>query len=302
MFLPPYDIPMSLPVVNAVESIRLAVAEVRRAGDSIAFVPTMGALHEGHASLVRQAAAGSRSPFVVVSIFVNPTQFRPTEDYTRYPRTLEADSTLCEKAGAHLIFAPTVEAMYGTGSFAAGEQASSTFVEVPGLSDVLEGASRPGHFRGVATVVAKLFLLVQPDVAYFGQKDAQQLAVIRRMVSELHFPIKIVGCPTLRETDGLAMSSRNRYLTPEQRERCTVIYHTLSEAAERVREGERDTGKLQQLMAEMLDQTVGCERDYALVVDPLTFQPMKKIKGDALAVVAAKFGSTRLIDNMLLEL
>lgn len=291
---------MSLPIIDAVPSLRQSVLKARHTGRRIAFVPTMGALHEGHASLVRQAASEAEKPFVVVSIFVNPTQFRPTEDYSRYPRTLEADSQLCKAAGAHLIFAPTVEAMYGSGSFAAGEEANSTFVEVPRLSDILEGRSRPGHFRGVATVVAKLFLQVQPDVAYFGQKDAQQLAVIRRMVQELNFPIEIVGCPTLREADGLAMSSRNRYLTPEQRERSTVIFHTLSEVAERICEGERDAARLQKIMSSMLDETPGCERDYALIVDPQTFQPMQKIKGEALAVIAARFGTTRLIDNMLL--
>lgn len=292
---------MPIPIIDAVPLLRQSVQQARNTGRRIAFVPTMGALHEGHASLVREAVSEAENALVVVSIFVNPTQFRPTEDYSRYPRTLEADSQLCERAGAHLIFAPTVEAMYGSGSFSAGEAANSTFVEVPQLSEILEGNLRPGHFRGVATVVAKLFLQVQPDVAYFGQKDAQQLAVIRRMVSELNFPVEIVSCPTLRETDGLAMSSRNRYLSPEQRERSTVIYHTLREVAERVSYGECDTSRLQKIMSSMLDETPGCERDYALIVDPLSFQPMKKIQGEALAVIAARFGATRLIDNMLVR-
>ncbi|HMO37489.1 MAG TPA: pantoate--beta-alanine ligase, partial [Gemmatales bacterium] len=244
---------MAIALVETVKELRSRLAQARGEGRSIAFVPTMGALHAGHAKLVEQAAAGPGKPLVVVSIFVNPTQFRPEEDFQRYPRTLEADRALCEASGAHLIFAPTVETMYGRGSFSAGQSASSTFVEVPGLSEVLEGASRPGHFRGVATVVAKLFLLVQPDFAYFGQKDAQQLAVLRRMVRELHFPITLVGCPTVREPDGLAMSSRNRYLSPEQRAHSTVLYRALGRAAELVQAGERDCRKLEQAMTNMLD-------------------------------------------------
>jgi pantoate--beta-alanine ligase len=267
----------------------------------IAFVPTMGALHAGHASLVQQADQGNGHPYVIVSIFVNPTQFRPNEDYTRYPRTLEADRELCEAAGADLIFAPTVEEMYGSGSFAAGEQAGSTFVEVPGLSDILDGQSRPGHFRGVATVVTKLFLQVQPDVAYFGQKDAQQLAVIKRMVKELHFPITIVGCPTMREPDGLAMSSRNRYLTPEQRGNAVALYQALQTTAQAVRGGERSASKLQQAMKEKLTRTPGCELDYALIVDPETFQLIDTMSRPSLTLIAARFGSTRLIDNMMLD-
>jgi pantoate--beta-alanine ligase len=256
----------------------------------------MGALHEGHASLVRRAV--EPGVFVVVSIFVNPTQFRPNEDYQRYPRTLEHDHQLCQQAGADLIFAPTVEEMYGSRSYAAGESANSTFVEVPGFSEILEGASRPGHFRGVATVVAKLFHQVKPDIAYFGQKDAQQLAVLRRMVADLCMPIEIVGCPTLREHDGLAMSSRNRYLTPEQRANCIVIYQALNEARERVREGERDAAFLQVVMRGMLDDTPGCEPDYALIVNPETFLQLQSIDGPALALIAARFGTTRLIDNI----
>lgn len=288
----------ALVTITTVRELRQAVKQARQAGKTIAFVPTMGALHEGHASLIRRAV--SPHAYIVVSIFVNPTQFRPSEDFNRYPRTLEHDLQLCQQSGAHLIFAPTVEEMYGTHSFAAGEKASSSFVEVPGISDVLEGRSRPGHFRGVATVVAKLFHQVQPDVAYFGQKDAQQLAVIRRMVADLHIPVEIVACPTLREDDGLAMSSRNRYLSPEQRTQCTVIYHALSEARERVQEGERDAHFLEVLMKGMLQDTPGCEPDYAVIVDPETFVPKEKINGPALALIAARFGTTRLIDNLLL--
>ncbi|MFT3881445.1 MAG: pantoate--beta-alanine ligase [Gemmatales bacterium] len=284
--------------VTTVRELRHAVHQARQQGKTIRFVPTMGALHAGHGSLVREAVG--KDAFIIVSIFVNPSQFRPSEDYTRYPRTLEQDQKLCQEAGAHLIFAPTVEEMYGRASFAAGEMATSAFVEVPGISDVLEGLSRPGHFRGVATVVAKLFNQVQPDKAYFGQKDAQQLAVIRQMVRDLHMPIEIVGCPTRREDDGLAMSSRNRYLSTEERTHCTVIYHALCEAKERVQHGERDAELLQVIMKGMLDDTPGCYRDYALVVNPMNFQPLQSIDGEALAVIAARFGNTRLIDNMLL--
>lgn len=284
--------------VTTIRELRHAVKQARQQGKTIGFVPTMGALHAGHGSLIRQAAG--ECTFIVVSIFVNPSQFRPSEDFTRYPRTLEQDQKLCHQAGAHLIFAPTVEEMYGRASFAAGEIATSTFVEVPGLSDVLEGLSRPGHFRGVSTVVAKLFNQVQPDKAYFGQKDAQQLAVIQQMVRDLHMPIEIVGCPTRREDDGLAMSSRNRYLSPEERSHCTVIYHALCEAKERAQHGERDAELLRVTMQGMLDDAPGCIRDYALVVHPINFQPIQQIDGDALAVIAARFGNTRLIDNMLL--
>jgi len=282
--------------VTTVRELRHVVQQARLQGKTIGFVPTMGALHEGHGSLIRRAA--DECMFIVVSIFVNPTQFRPSEDFNRYPRTLEQDQKLCQQAGAHLIFAPTVEEMYGTASFAAGEVATSSFIDVPGISDILEGVSRPGHFRGVATVVAKLFHQVQPDRAFFGQKDAQQLAVIRQMVRDLHFPVEIVGCPTLREDDGLAMSSRNRYLTPEQRQHCTVIYHALSEVNDRVQDGERDADFLRVIMNGMLDETPGCNREYAEVVDTISFKALHQIEGDALVAIAARFGTTRLIDNM----
>jgi len=290
---------MPLPTITTVHELRRAIASARLRGKTIGFVPTMGALHKGHGSLIQKAA--SECTLVVVSIFVNPTQFRPNEDFTRYPRTLEHDQLLSAQAGAHLIFAPTVEEMYGTSSFAAGDAATSTFIEVPGLSDILEGASRPGHFRGVATVVAKLFNQVQPDKAYFGQKDAQQLAVIRQMVRDLHIPVDIVGCPTLREDDGLAMSSRNRYLTPEQRQHCTVLFRALSEVKERFQDGQRDAEFLRVIMQGLLDDTPGCVRDYAVIVDPITFKSLTHIEGEALALIAARFGSTRLIDNMLVS-
>lgn len=287
---------MTFSTVSTVNGLRVAIAQARKRGQHIAFVPTMGALHAGHASLIHRALG--RQHFVVVSIFVNPTQFRPQEDYSRYPRTLEQDQILCQSAGANLIFAPTVEEMYGQSSFAAGEPAVSTFIEVPGLSDVLEGASRPGHFRGVATVVAKLIHQVQPDTAYFGQKDAQQLAVIRRMVQDLQMPVQIMGCPTQREEDGLAMSSRNRFLNTEQRAHSAILFRTLCEIKDRVLVGERDAKVITDVMHQMLDATPGCERDYAVIVDPNTFQPIQRIHQHALALIAARFGQTRLIDNL----
>lgn len=289
---------MKTTIVSTVNELRQAVRHCRKQGHSIGFVPTMGALHAGHASLVTRSV--EECAFTVVSIFVNPTQFRPNEDYNKYPRTLEKDVELCRQAGAQLVFAPSVEEMYGKASFAAGENARSTFVEVPGISDILEGKSRPGHFRGVATIVNKLFNQVQPDKAFFGQKDAQQVAVIQAMVRELSMPVEIVVCPTTREEDGLAMSSRNRYLTAKQRENATVLYHALNEARERVIEGERDAELLQVIMAGMLDDTPGCEREYVIIVDPDTFQPLKRVETPSLALIAARFGETRLIDNMFL--
>jgi pantoate--beta-alanine ligase len=291
---------MSQPLltVSMVREVRGQVAAARRRGESIALVPTMGALHEGHASLIRRAAADS--PLVVVSIFVNPAQFGPAEDYRSYPRTLAEDQRICQENGAKLVYAPSVEEMYGRHAFAAGEAPRSCYVETPGLADVLEGDARPGHFRGVATVVLKLFNQVQPDTAYFGQKDAQQLAVIRRMVQDLDVPVEIVACPTVRAEDGLALSSRNSYLTPQQRQNSTALFRALKRAKELFDAGERDGQFLGLAMGEVLDETPGCQRDYALVVDPYTFQKLERIGGPALALVAAKFGKTRLIDNMML--
>jgi len=291
---------MSLPIVTTVRELRQFVSAARRQGHIVGLVPTMGALHEGHASLIRHAAAECGA--VAVSIFVNPTQFRPEEDYSRYPRSLASDEALADRSGAHLIFAPTVEEMYGPGVFGAGEQARSTFVEVPGLSDVFEGQSRPGHFRGVATVVLKLFLQALPDRAFFGQKDAQQLAVIRRMVLELNVPVGVVSCPTVREPDGLALSSRNAYLTPDQRRHAAALYQTLVDTLERVSQGERHAEVLRLRMAERIAATPGCVLDYAAIVDPTTFAPLDGIESNALALLAARFGSTRLIDNLEITL
>ena len=215
--------------LESVDDVRAAVARARDAGRVVGLVPTMGALHDGHVRLIERCRA--EAGLVVVSIFVNPTQFGPNEDFTRYPRTLEQDMARCRDAGADLIFAPTPATVYPGG-------AQSTFVEVPGLSDVLEGASRPGHFRGVATVVLKLFEIVRPDLAVFGQKDYQQQLVIRRMVADLHVPVRIVTEPTVREPDGLALSSRNRYLNPDERRAARVLHEALTRARRAVLEGE----------------------------------------------------------------
>jgi pantoate--beta-alanine ligase len=308
-----------LTTVATINELRQAVKSARGRKESIGLVPTMGALHEGHASLIRKAA--EECHFIVVSIFVNPMQFRPGEDYQRYPRTPEQDRELAERSGANLIFAPTVEEMYpavvpasspptltlphkegGKESKRNGKESAdiATYVEVPGLSDVFEGQARPGHFRGVATVVLKLFNQAQADRAYFGQKDAQQLAVVRQMVRDLNVPIEIVAYPTVREVDGLAMSSRNIYLSPDQRRHATALYRALTDAKERVQAGERDTLIVKAAMAEILDATPGCQREYAQVVNPSTFAVLEHIDGDALAVIAARFGATRLIDNMML--
>jgi pantoate--beta-alanine ligase len=289
---------MSIHTVTTVRELRQFVHLTHHQGKTIGLVPTMGALHEGHASLISRAAAECGT--VIVSVFVNPTQFRPEEDFTRYPRTLATDEALCARHGAHLIFAPSVEEMYGQGTFAAGQEALSTFVHVPGLSEMFEGQTRPGHFRGVATVVMKLFQQTRPDRAYFGQKDAQQLAVIRRMVRELDVPVEIIGCPTVRAEDGLALSSRNAYLTPEQRPHAAALYRALTDARHRAQDGERDAELLRALMAAMIDDTPGCKLDYAAVVDPLTFRPLERIDADALGLLAVYLGKTRLIDNLLL--
>lgn len=279
--------------VDTVAAVREAVGRARRAGLRVGFVPTMGALHEGHARLIERCRA--EAGFVAVSIFVNPTQFGPAEDLSRYPRTLEDDLRKCAGVGADLVFTPTEEVVYPRGR-------SATFVEVPGLSDVLEGASRPGHFRGVTTVVLALFEIVRPDFAVFGRKDYQQQLLIRRMVEDLHVPVEVLTEPTVREPDGLAMSSRNRYLRAEEREAATVLSRALRLAREAVAAGERDANRVRQI----LDRTISLERlaslDYAEVVDADTLEPLRTIDParPAVALVAARVGSTRLIDNTCL--
>jgi pantoate--beta-alanine ligase len=278
---------MTPPVVTTVAELRAAVAAGRAAG-RVGFVPTMGALHAGHAQLVRTAA--KLCPFTVVSAFVNPTQFGPTEDFHKYPRTLDADRTVCGDAGADLIFAPSAAEVYPPGTAA--------FVEVPGVSDGLEGSARPGHFRGVATVVLKLFNMVQPDLAVFGAKDAQQVRVVRAMVRDLNVPVEIVVEPTVREADGLAMSSRNRYLNPTDRAAAPGIYRALQAIRARALAGEWDVARLESALAAELAAIPGARLDYARIVDDATLRPLTRLDRPALAVVALFLGSTRLIDNV----
>lgn len=280
---------MLTPIVSTIAEAREEVADARRLGMSIALVPTMGALHEGHAALIR--AAGRPSSFVVVSVFVNPTQFGPKEDYGKYPRTLEADQRVCAAAGANLIFAPPVEEMYPDGS--------ATFVEVTGLQDTLCGPSRPGHFRGVCTVVLKLLNIVGPDVAYFGAKDYQQSVIVRRMVRDLNVPVDIRVMPTVREPDGLAMSSRNRYLSPEQRAAAPAIYRALKTVRTRAA-SEKDVAALEASLNAELSAVPGARVDYARIVDAENLQPLARLDRPAVAAVAVFLGDTRLIDNITL--
>jgi pantoate--beta-alanine ligase len=279
---------MTPPVVTEVDSLRDCLASQRR---PIGLVPTMGALHRGHTSLMDLARTGNS--FVVASIFVNPTQFGPSEDLSRYPRTLEHDLELCGRAGVDLVFAPTPEVMYPANY--------RTFVEVTELTDGLCGASRPGHFRGVATVVLKLFNLVHPDRAYFGQKDAQQVRIIQQMVRDLDVPVEIVVGPTVREPDGLALSSRNQYLDADQRRHATVLYRALCAVKARVEAGERDVDSLRCGMIDLVGATPGAVLDYAELVDADSLRSMSRVTGTVLAAVAVRFGGTRLIDNVLIH-
>ena len=274
-------------VVSTEPPLRQAVAAARCAGQTIGFVPTMGALHAGHVSLIDAARAADG--FVVVSLFVNPTQFGPKEDFSRYPRPLERDLELCAGAGVDLVFTPDAATMYPPGF--------RTSIEVEELADVLDGASRPGHFRGVATVVLKLFNLVQPDSAYFGQKDAQQVRILQQMVRDLDVPVEVVVRPTVREPDGLALSSRNQYLDANQRREATALNRALAEAEAAVRAGERDAARLERTMAERIAATPGAALDYAVAVDADTLKPVTPLKRTILLALAVKFGATRLIDN-----
>jgi pantoate--beta-alanine ligase len=280
-------------LVESVPEVRRAVAAARPAGKRIGLVPTMGALHDGHVRLITDCAAVAG--FVVVSIFVNPTQFGPGEDFERYPRPLAADLARCQAAGASLVFAPPAIAVYPNGP-------RSTFVEVPGLSDVLEGASRPGHFRGVATVVLKLFEIVQPDLAIFGQKDYQQQLLIRRMVEDLHVPVEVLTRPIIREPDGLALSSRNRYLNAQERQAATVLYRALQQAIRAAAGGERRADRVRQILRETIESEELVRIDYAEVADADTLAPLDNLDSgrQAVALVAARVGTTRLIDNAIL--
>jgi len=270
--------------------MRAASRAARRAGKRLGFVPTMGALHEGHLSLVRAARAAC--DVVASSIFVNPTQFGPNEDLEKYPRSFERDRELLEREGVELLFAPTVEEMYPAGAI--------TWVTVEGLSSKLDGRSRPGHFRGVTTVVAKLFHIVEPDAAFFGQKDAAQLAIIRRMVRDLNLPVEIVACPIVREPDGLAMSSRNAYLDPQQRQQALALHRSLEHVRRLVGAGELSAAKLVAAGCAEFAAESAVRVDYFEIVNPDTLDPVADVSDGALVAVAAFVGTTRLIDNILL--
>jgi pantoate--beta-alanine ligase len=277
-------------ICDTIEDMRAACRAARRGGKRLGFVPTMGALHEGHLSLVRAARASCDA--VAASIFVNPMQFGPNEDLAKYPRSFERDRELLEKEGVELLFAPSVEEMYPAGAV--------TWVTVEGLSSKLDGRSRPGHFRGVTTVVAKLFHIVEPDAAFFGQKDAAQVAIVRRMVRDLNLPVEIVACPIVREPDGLAMSSRNAYLDPQQRKQALVLHRGLLQVKKSWEEGEREAGKLLTVGRDELAAEKSVRLDYLEIVDPDSLVPVENTAGGALVAVAAFVGLTRLIDNLVL--
>lgn len=283
-------------VEPTVAGVRASVAAARREGRRVGLVPTMGALHDGHVRLVERCRADLGDGLVIVSVFVNPTQFGPAEDFGRYPRTFDADLARCEAAGADLVFAPSAAEMYPRGTGAV------TFVEVPGLSEVLEGAVRPGHFRGVATVVLKLFAIAQPDLAHFGAKDYQQQVLVRRMVADLDLPVEVRTVPTVREPDGLAMSSRNRYLDADQRRAATVLFRALEAGRAAVLGGERDANRVRQIMANTVQSERLAVLDYAEIADAETLGPLVELGAGrgAVGLLAVRFGTTRLIDNAVL--
>jgi pantoate--beta-alanine ligase len=277
-------------VVTTIPQLREHIQAARKAALRIGLVPTMGALHEGHASLVDRARR--ECAFTVATIFVNPTQFGPNEDYARYPRTLDRDVALLAERGIDVVFKPQREEMYPTGH--------RTFVEVQDVTDRWEGAARPGHFRGVATIVLKLFNAAQPDVAYFGQKDFQQCVVVRRLTSDLNLPIEIRVCPTVRDADGLALSSRNVYLSTDERSRALSLSQSLKQAARLFTGGEREAARIIREMKRLL-AAAPVEVDYAAIVDPETLEPLERVGPGSVALIAARVGSTRLIDNHIFE-
>ena len=278
----------SIPVVDRVADLRAAVNAVRQQGGSVGLVPTMGYLHEGHQSLVSRSAADN--DLTVVSVFVNPLQFAEGEDYGTYPRDLDRDTEMCAAAGAGLVFAPATEEMY--------PHAPITSVAVSGLNAVLEGRFRPTHFDGVTTVVAKLFSMLGPGRAYFGEKDYQQLAVIRRMAADLSLPVEVVGCPTFREPDGLAMSSRNVYLTADERPAATVLWRSLQAGRDAVVAGSRDPDEVEAVMAAVLAAEPQAAPDYVAAVDAATLERPDVLAGELRLLVAARLGQARLIDNV----
>ncbi len=279
-------------IAGTVAEVREQVKQWRKEGLTVGLVPTMGFLHEGHKSLIDRAV--KENDRVVVSVFVNPTQFGPNEDFESYPRDMDKDSALCEAAGASLIFHPEPSEMYLDGY--------STFVDMSTLTGELCGKTRPIHFRGVCTVVSKLFNIVTPDRAYFGQKDAQQLAVIRHMVRDLNFGIEIVGCPIIREEDGLAKSSRNTYLNAEERAAATILSKALKEGKAALESGERDAAKVKQIVTDKINSEKLSKIDYVEIVDWNNLEPVEKVTDDVLCAVAVYIGKTRLIDNFIFSI
>jgi pantoate--beta-alanine ligase len=278
-------------VVTSIKALRRLLDEARSKKKTVGFVPTMGYFHEGHASLMRQSK--KENNLTVVSVFVNPKQFGPKEDFTKYPRDKKKDEKLAKKENVDIIFYPSVDEMYPTGYL--------TYVEVEGLSDVLCGQSRPGHFKGVATVVAKLMNIVMPHVMYLGQKDAQQALIIRKMAEDLNFPSKIKVMPTVREHDGLAMSSRNVYLTPEERAEATVLYRSLQEAKNKILSGQREPSQILENMESMIKEKSRGQADYIECVDAQSLKRVEKISTAVLISLAVRFGKTRLIDNVIVD-
>lgn len=276
---------------RTIEEIKSIVSAARSKGDTIGLVPTMGYFHAGHLSLMREARKDC--DLVVVSLFVNPIQFGPREDFAEYPRDFERDAMLAAEAGVDVIFAPEPEEMYPSGY--------CTYVDVEQITECLCGLSRPGHFRGVATVVTKLFNIVQPDRAYFGQKDAQQVMVIEQMVRDLNMNLTVISMPIVREDDGLAMSSRNVYLNPEERKAATVLYRSLREAEQTIMDGERDAVKLRRQITEKINSQPLALIDYVEILSIPGLRPVKVLKGRVLIALAVRFGKTRLIDNTIVE-
>lgn len=283
---------VAMEIISRVADLKERVKKARQEGKTIGFVPTMGYLHEGHQTLMRQA--GAAHDIVVASIFVNPLQFGPSEDYEVYPRDLSRDSELAASAGVDILFAPSVEDMYPRGF-----KNMLTYVDVQGITERLCGASRPGHFRGVSTVVAKLFNIVEPDAAYFGQKDAQQVVVIKRMVEDLNINVLIVAVPIVREADGLALSSRNVYLNPDERQAALVLNKSLRLAEEKLRAGEQDAVRISQVMHNLITSEPLASIDYISISDPGSLKELSVVSGPALIALAVKIGKTRLIDNLV---
>ena len=278
-------------IVSTVEEVRKQVKKWREEGLSVGLVPTMGYLHEGHKSLIDKAV--EQNDRVVVSVFVNPIQFGPNEDLATYPRDLERDAALCENAGANLIFHPEPENMY--------ESDFCSFIDMDGLTKGLCGKTRPTHFRGVCTVVGKLFNIVEPDRAYFGQKDAQQLAVIRRMVRDLNFNLEVIGCPIIREDDGLAKSSRNTYLSKDERKAALILSKAVKLGEDMAKAGEKDTDKIVSEMIKFIETEPMAKIDYVQAVDAVSVKPVKEMTAQVLVAMAVYIGKTRLIDNFIYE-